>query len=41
MHPIFEVVDGEPMGWAVIDHSPGKTRQLAANPTDALLAAKV
>jgi general stress protein 26 len=32
MHPIFEVVDGEPMGWAVTDRSPVKTRHLAANP---------
>jgi Pyridoxamine 5'-phosphate oxidase len=33
MHPIFEVVDGEPLGWAVTDRSPVKTRHLAANPT--------
>jgi hypothetical protein len=33
MHPFLEVVDGEPMGWAVTDRSPVKTRHLAANPT--------
>jgi hypothetical protein len=32
MHPIFEVVDGEPLGWAVTDRSPVKTRHPAANP---------
>ena len=32
MHPIFEVVDGLPRGWAVTDRSPVKTRHLAANP---------
>lgn len=32
MHPIFEVVDGQPIGWAVTDRSPVKTRHLAANP---------
>jgi general stress protein 26 len=32
MHPIFEVVDGQPMGWAVTDRSPVKARHLAANP---------
>ena len=32
MHPIFEVVDGQPRGWAVTDRSPVKTRHLAANP---------
>lgn len=32
MHPIFEVVEGAPMGWAVTDRTPIKTRHLAANP---------
>jgi general stress protein 26 len=32
MHPIFEVVDGAPRGWAVTDRSSVKTRHLAANP---------
>ncbi|GAA1433414.1 pyridoxamine 5'-phosphate oxidase family protein [Microlunatus lacustris] len=32
MHPVFEVVDGRPRGWAVTDRSPVKTRHLAANP---------
>jgi uncharacterized pyridoxamine 5'-phosphate oxidase family protein len=32
MHPIFEVVDGEPLGRAVTNRSPVKTRHLAANP---------
>src|SRR3712207_2928039 len=32
MHPIFEVVGGRPIGWAVTDRSPIKTRHLAANP---------
>jgi uncharacterized pyridoxamine 5'-phosphate oxidase family protein len=32
MHPIFEVVDGQPRGWAVTDRSPVKTRHLAGNP---------
>ena len=32
MHPIFEVVDGQPRGWAVTDRTPLKERHLAANP---------
>jgi general stress protein 26 len=32
MHPIFEVVDGAPRGWAVTDRSPVKSRHLAGNP---------
>ena len=32
LHPIFEVVDGEPQGWAVTDRTPVKVRHLAANP---------
>jgi general stress protein 26 len=32
MHPIFEVVDGQPRGWAVTDRTPLKDRHLAANP---------
>jgi general stress protein 26 len=32
MHPIFEVVEGKPMGWAVTDRTPIKTRHLATNP---------
>jgi general stress protein 26 len=32
MHPIFEVIEGHPMGWAVTDRSPVKTRHLAGNP---------
>ena len=32
MHPIFEVVDGEPRGWAVTDRTPLKERHIAANP---------
>jgi general stress protein 26 len=32
MHPIFEVVDGHPRGWAVTDRTPLKDRHLAANP---------
>jgi general stress protein 26 len=32
MHPIFEVVDGLPMGWAITDKTPVKTRHLARNP---------
>jgi general stress protein 26 len=32
MHPIFEVVQEQPMGWAITNRSPVKTRHLAANP---------
>lgn len=32
MHPIFQVVDGQPRGWAVTDRTPLKERHLAANP---------
>jgi len=32
MHPIFEVVDDEPRGWAVTDRTPVKTGHLGANP---------
>ncbi len=32
MHPIFEVVDGAPRGWALTDRTPLKDRHLAANP---------
>ena len=32
MHPIFEVVDGQPRGWALTDRTPLKDRHLAANP---------
>ena len=32
MHPILEVVDGQPRGWAVTDRTPLKERHLAANP---------
>ena len=32
MHPIFEVVDGDPRGWAVTDRSPVKSRHIAGNP---------
>jgi general stress protein 26 len=32
MHPIFEVVHGQPMGWAITNRSAIKTRHLAANP---------
>jgi general stress protein 26 len=32
MHPIFEVADGEPRGWAVTDRTPVKAGHLAANP---------
>ena len=32
MHPIFEVVDGHPRGWALTDRTPLKDRHLAANP---------
>jgi general stress protein 26 len=32
MHPIFEIVDGLPRGWAVTDRTPLKERHLAANP---------
>ncbi len=32
MHPIFEVVDGLPRGWAVTDRTPVKTRHLESNP---------
>jgi hypothetical protein len=32
MHPIFEVGDGAPRGWAVTGRTPVKSRHLAANP---------
>lgn len=32
MHPIFEVVDGRPRGWALTDRTPLKERHLTANP---------
>ena len=32
MHPIFEVVEGQPRGWAVTDRTPLKNRHLAAHP---------
>jgi general stress protein 26 len=32
MHPIFQVVDGRPLGWAVTDRTPLKDRHIAANP---------
>lgn len=32
MHPIFEVVDGVPKGWALTDRTPLKDRHIAANP---------
>jgi general stress protein 26 len=32
MHPIFEVVEGHPRGWAVTDRTPLKSRHIAANP---------
>jgi general stress protein 26 len=32
MHPIFEVVDGVPQGWALTDRTPLKDRHIAANP---------
>ncbi len=37
MHPIFEVVDGVPQGWALTDRTPLKDRHLAANPHVACL----
>jgi general stress protein 26 len=32
MHPIFQVVDGRPLGWAVTDRTPLKDRHITANP---------
>ncbi|HYI57027.1 MAG TPA: pyridoxamine 5'-phosphate oxidase family protein [Microlunatus sp.] len=37
MHPIFEVVDGVPQGWALTDRTPLKDRHLSANPHVACL----
>jgi hypothetical protein len=32
LHPIWEIVDGLPIGWVVTSRTPVKTRHLAANP---------
>jgi hypothetical protein len=32
LHPIFEVVDGRPVGWVVTSKTPVKAAHLAANP---------
>lgn len=32
LHPIWEVVDGKPVGWIFTGRTPVKTRHLAANP---------
>jgi hypothetical protein len=31
MHPIFEVVGGQPRGWAITDRTPLQERHIAAN----------
>jgi len=37
LHPIFEVVDGEPQGWAATDRTPVKVRHLAGESARRLL----
>ncbi|WP_067832533.1 pyridoxamine 5'-phosphate oxidase family protein [Actinomadura kijaniata] len=32
LHPVWEVVDGRPVGWVFTGRTPVKTRHLAANP---------
>jgi general stress protein 26 len=36
LHPIWEVLDGRPVGWVVTGRTPVKTRHLAANPNVAV-----
>jgi Pyridoxamine 5'-phosphate oxidase len=36
IHPVFQVRDGAPVGWALTGRTPLKTRHLAANPHMAL-----
>ncbi|TCO44248.1 pyridoxamine 5'-phosphate oxidase family protein [Actinocrispum wychmicini] len=36
LHPLWEIVDGRPVGWVVTGRTPVKARHLAANPNVAV-----